>query len=76
MVAAVTSPMPGMGSSHRTRVVADEDCAQLRVGPADLDGVGVDEPQAGVQPTTGAGGQLQFGQPAAPGRAEQGGARG
>jgi hypothetical protein len=34
MVAAVTSPMPGMGSSRRTRVVAGEDCARLRVGPA------------------------------------------
>jgi len=38
-----------------------------------FDGDGVDQPQAGVQPTTGTGGQRQFGQPAAPGWAEQGG---
>jgi hypothetical protein len=38
----------------------------------DLDGDGVDQPQAGVQPGTCGGGQLELGQPAAPGRAEQG----
>ena len=43
------------------------------VGPGDLDGDGVDQAQAGVQPTTGADRELELGQPAAAGRAEQGG---
>jgi hypothetical protein len=53
--------------------VAGELGAQVGVGAADLDGDGVDQPPAGIQPTTRGDRQLQLGQPAAPDRAEQGG---
>jgi hypothetical protein len=39
-------------------MVAGEGGAQVSVGLVDLDGDGVDQAQAGVQPTTGTGGQL------------------
>jgi hypothetical protein len=39
----------------------------------DLDGDGVDQPQAGIESTTSRSRHAQLGQPAAPGRAEQGG---
>jgi len=53
--------------------VAGECCARVGVGMLDLDGDGVDQPQAGVQPATRRSRHLQFGQPATPSRAEQGG---
>jgi hypothetical protein len=54
-------------------VIAGQACPQVSVGMGDLDGDGVDQPQAGIESTTSRSRHAQLGQPAAPGRAEQGG---
>jgi hypothetical protein len=52
-VAAVTSPMPGWAATP-CPVITGEGCSQIGVGSTDLDGDGVDQPQARIQPTAGA----------------------
>jgi hypothetical protein len=60
-VAAVTSPTPGDRQQPPHPVVAGEACPQVGVGPADLDGDGVDQAQASIQPTAGTGRELELG---------------
>jgi len=55
-VAAVTSPNARDGQPPPHPVVAGEACPQVAIGPANLDADGVEQPQAGIQPTTSGGG--------------------
>jgi hypothetical protein len=52
-VATVTSPVPGDRQPPPHSVIVGEACPQVGVGVVDLDGDGVEQPQAGVESSAG-----------------------